>query len=330
MNETSDETTPDRPGGRDAEQAAERQEPEQAPEQTPEQMTQEKDSPEQTAAERPRPDHPAQQSDQKVSTTLAQETGGASVSAESHHLQAPEDQADDDQLPAVGTDTDATGPEIIGNRRGMFGSSLGNDTSGYGGLAQPVLFPAAAQRPYGGHFDEVADALERALGEAGGVSYDDAIQRVVVDRGELTLRVAREHLPAVARLLRDEPGLRFEFCSGVSGVHYPQETGSELHAVYHLASMTHAMRRLRLEVTCPDSDPHIPSIVKTYPAIDWHERETWDMFGIVFDGHPALTRILMPDDWPGHPQRKDYPLGGIPVEYKGATVPSPDQRRSYN
>ena len=63
---------------------------------------------------------------------------------------------------------------------------------------------------------------------------------------------------------------------------------------------------------------------------DWHERETWDLFGIVFDGHPALTRILMPDDWPGHPQRKDYPLGGIPVEYKGADIPPPDQRRSYN
>ena len=68
----------------------------------------------------------------------------------------------------------------------------------------------------------------------------------------------------------------------------------------------------------------------TYPTADWHERETWDFFGIVFDGHPALTRILMPDDWPGHPQRKDYPLGGIPVEYKGATIPPPDQRRSYS
>ena len=126
-----------------------------------------------------------------------------------------------------------------------------------------------------------------------------------------------------------DPHLRFEFCSSVSGVHYPADSGRELHAVYHLQSMTYN-RRIRLEVSAPDADPHIPSVVPTYPGADWHERETYDMFGIVFDGHPALTRILMPDDWPGHPQRKDYPLGGIDVEYHGATVPPPDQRRSYS
>ena len=99
--------------------------------------------------------------------------------------------------------------------------------------------------------------------------------------------------------------------------------------VYHLLSLTHN-RRIRVEVTAPDADPHIPSVVATYPTADWHERETWDFFGIVFDGHPALTRIEMPDDWPGHPQRKDYPLGGIDVEYKGAVIHPPDIRRSYN
>ena len=145
----------------------------------------------------------------------------------------------------------------------------------------------------------------------------------------MTVFVRREHLRDVAAALRDDPALRFEMCLSVSGVHYLHETGRELHAVYHLVSITHQSRRLRLEVTAPDADPHIPSVVPTWPGADWHERETWDMFGIVFDGHPALTRILMPDDWPGHPQRKDYPLGGVPVEYKGGTVPPPDERRSY-
>lgn len=140
----------------------------------------------------------------------------------------------------------------------------------------------------------------------------------------------REDLPVVMRALRDRPDLRFEMCMSVSGVHFPQDEGAELHVVYHLLSITHGGRRLRVEVTAPDADPHIPSVVATYPAADWHERETWDMFGVVFDGHPALTRILMPDDWAGHPQRKDYPLGGIPVEYKGGTVPPPDERRSYS
>jgi len=128
---------------------------------------------------------------------------------------------------------------------------------------------------------------------------------------------------------RDDAFLRFEVCMSVSGVHYPQERGAELHSVYHLMSFTHN-RRVRLEVSCPEEDAHIPSVVGTYPMADWHERETWDMFGIIYDGHPALTRILMPDDWKGHPQRKDYPLGGVDVEYKGAKVPAPDNRRSYS
>jgi NADH-quinone oxidoreductase subunit C len=150
-----------------------------------------------------------------------------------------------------------------------------------------------------------------------------------VYRNELTLHVRRERLPQVAQRLRDEPELRFELCLGVSGVHYPHETGRELHAVYHLQSITHN-RRVRLEVSAPDGDPHIPSLFSVYPTNDWHERETYDFFGIIFDGHPSLTRIEMPDDWHGHPQRKDYPLGGIPVEYKGAQIPPPDERRAYN
>lgn len=218
----------------------------------------------------------------------------------------------------------------VGVRHGMFGTHGTGDTSGYGGLTQAIAYPGDAQRPYGGWYDEVADALESALiGQSRDGGLEVAVPRVVIHRGEITFHVRREDLVAVATVLRDDERLRFEFCSGVSGVHYPEDTGRELHAVYHLLSMTHN-RRIRVEVTAPDADPHIPSIVPVYPTNDWHERETFDMFGIVFDGHPALTRILMPDDWPGHPQRKDYPLGGIPVEYKGGTVPPPDQRRSYS
>ena len=213
----------------------------------------------------------------------------------------------------------------VGVRTGMFGVHGTGDTSGYGGLTRAITYPGEAQRPFGGWYDEVADALEEAATSAG---LEVAVPSVVIDRGEITFHVRREDLVAVAQILRDDERLRFELCSGVSGVHYPEDTGRELHAVYHLLSMTHN-RRIRLEVTAPDADPHIPSTVAIYPTNDWHERETYDMYGLIFDGHPALTRILMPDDWPGHPQRKDYPLGGIPVEYKGASVPPPDQRRSY-
>ena len=218
-----------------------------------------------------------------------------------------------------------TSEEVIGRRQGMFGVQGSGDTSGYGGLTRTVELPGASEPPYGGWMDEVANALAERTRAAG---LEGAVEKVVVHRGEITFFVSRQHLAAVARLLRDDAALRFELLSGVSGVHYPDDRGRELHAVYHLLSMTHN-RRIRLEVTAPDADPHMPSVVATYPTADWHERETFDFFGIIFDGHPALTRIEMPDDWPGHPQRKDYPLGGIPVEYKGGTIPPPDQRRSY-
>lgn len=206
--------------------------------------------------------------------------------------------------------------------KGMWSRGAG-DTSGYGGITRSLQMPGSSEPPFD---DEAADAIHgRAL------EVVPALRgaRVLYDRGELTIYVDRAELPAVVKAFRDDAFLRFEICMSVSGVHYPQQTGAELHAVYHLISITHN-RRVRLEVTCPDADPHIPSVVATYPMADWHERETWDLFGIQFDGHPALTRILMPDDWEGHPQRKDYPLGGVDVEYKGARVPAPDNRRTYS
>ena len=208
--------------------------------------------------------------------------------------------------------------------RGMFGIQGSGDTSGYGGLVRRRTVVANATRPYGGWFDEVCDALEEAF-----PGLDGAIETVVVDRDELTLHIVPERIAEVCRTMRDDEALRFELCSSVSGVDYPgAEDGRRLHVAYHLTSMTYR-RRVRLEVAVNAERPHVPSVTSVYPTADWQEREAYDMFGIIFEGHPNLTRILMPDDWEGHPQRKDYPLGGIPVEYKGAEIPPPDRRRSY-
>jgi NADH-quinone oxidoreductase subunit C len=158
----------------------------------------------------------------------------------------------------------------------MFGVHGTPDTSGYGNLQVHKAPPIASEPPYGGYFDAVAQSLGRALQEdsalsAEGSGFGEAIERVVVDRGELTFHVRREHLLAVADKLLHDPALRFEIFSGVSGVHYPDEPGRELSAVYHLVSITHN-RRLRLEVRAPDTDPHIPSVTPAYPAANWHER----------------------------------------------------------
>ena len=211
----------------------------------------------------------------------------------------------------------------MSQNEGMFGVHGTGDTSGFGGLVRTGVSTGSSERPYGSYFDDVADDLERAYPD-----FNDAIEAVVVQNGELTLHVKREKLEEVARILRDNSNLQFEMCLGVSGVHYPEQSGRELHAVYPLLSISRN-RRIRLEVSVPDSDPHIPTLVEVWAGNNWHERETFDRFGIIFDGHAGLTRILMPDDWAGHPQRKDYPLGGIPVEFHGATIPAPSERRSY-
>ncbi|WP_019200578.1 NADH-quinone oxidoreductase subunit C [Tsukamurella sp. 1534] len=223
----------------------------------------------------------------------------------------------------------APAPDVVRTRRGMFSEGTG-DTSGYGRIRRPVAMPGQGAEPLPEGYGGVVAALRESLAETDGApAFADAVDAVVVYRGEVTLRVPREHLVAVAQRLRDEPDLRFEMCLGTSGVHFPEDAGAELRAVTHLQSITWG-RRLRLETCCPDDDPHVPSLFSVYPTVDWHERETFDFFGIVFDGHPSLTRIEMPDDWDGHPQRKDYPLGGIGVQFRGAEVAPPESRRSYS
>jgi len=220
--------------------------------------------------------------------------------------------------------SDSSQPDVIGVRRGMFGAAGSGDTSGYGRLVRPVTLPGSSPRPYGGYFDEVVDALAAALGDE---VFAAAVERVVVYRGELTLEVHRDRLPAVAQTLRNDPALRFELCLGVSGVHYPDETGRELHAVYHLLSITHN-HRLRLKAFCSsDERPIVDSVNDVWSSADWFEREAFDLYGILFRGHPDLRRLLTDYGFIGHPFRKDFPLiGNVEMRYdpaKGRVVYEP-------
>src|SRR5713226_3006874 len=121
-----------------------------------------------------------------------------------------------------------------------------------------------------------------------------------------TIYARREAVPAVARALRDAPGLQFDVLTELTCVDlYPREPRFEL--VYMLVS-TRARRRARVKVRLPASDARIDTASGIWPAANWLEREVWDLFGIVFDGHADLRRLLMPEDWDGYPLRKDYPV----------------------
>ena len=164
-------------------------------------------------------------------------------------------------------------------------------------------------------------------------------------KGETTVVVDTPRLPEAARYLRDELG--FNFLSDVSGADYlgwgdrdvsgyiGTPTGRDLNrpstqgyqrlpspkpkrfsVSYHLLALRESPVRVRLQVWVDEGEP-IPTVVTVWPTADWHEREAWDMYGIEFDGHPNMTRILLPEDWEGHPLRKDYPIGGEPVRFSG-------------
>jgi NADH-quinone oxidoreductase subunit C len=135
-----------------------------------------------------------------------------------------------------------------------------------------------------------------------------SVAEVIDFRGETTIVVPRQHLGRVAEYLVDEPGLRFSYLSDLTPVdRFPIEPRFELN--YHLLSLDRK-ERLRLRVRLSGSDPVVASVSSVWPTANWHEREAFDLFGIRFEGHPDLTRILMPDDWEGYPLRKDYPVEG--------------------
>lgn len=155
----------------------------------------------------------------------------------------------------------------------------------------------------------VLDSLRAAMP---GVSIADGASA----DGMPTIRVDRGDLIEVCRTLRDHPDLQFSFFVDVTVADYLPES-PRFEAVYHLAALgavfsqpagAAAARRLRIKVRIPDGDPRLPSLTAVYPAAGWPEREVYDLFGVTFDDHPDLRRILMPDDWEGFPLRKDYPV----------------------
>jgi NADH-quinone oxidoreductase subunit C len=158
------------------------------------------------------------------------------------------------------------------------------------------------------------------LAERLGERFDD----VLVARGEVTVTVERDRLLDALRRLRDDEGVAFTWLSDVSCTDWPGRD-PRVWMAYHLRSPDLAVR-VRVKVGLPPDDLSVASAVDLFPAANWHEREVYDFFGVTFDGHPDLQRILMPDEWVGHPLRKDHPLGGVPTQYKGAFVPPPDER----
>lgn len=147
---------------------------------------------------------------------------------------------------------------------------------------------------------------------------------VVEYRGETTILVPAPHIAVVCQLLRDAPELRYDLLSDLTAVDWP-EREPRYDVVYHLVGIaTHAVIRLKVRVGAEGEDhPEIPTVCGVWLAANWCEREVYDLFGIVFTGHPDLRRILMPEDWTTHPLRKDYPLTGItlPEPHWGGQVP---------
>jgi NADH-quinone oxidoreductase subunit C len=148
-----------------------------------------------------------------------------------------------------------------------------------------------------------ADALIASLQQA---VPDARFEAAASIDAQPTLFVSAEHLPEAARALRDRSDLAFALLAELTAVDYWPRT-PRYEVIYILVSLAHR-RRLRLKVQLPAEDPHVATVTGIWPGANWLEREVWDLFGIVFDGHPDPRRLLMPEDWDGYPLRKDYPV----------------------
>jgi NADH-quinone oxidoreductase subunit C len=163
-------------------------------------------------------------------------------------------------------------------------------------VPEPVTTPE--QKPTPSH---LVTALQR--------EHDGWVSEIVEAHGEVTATVPREHIVAVCGALKSGAEAQFNFLADLCGVDRGVEEEPRFAVNYHLFSTTRH-HRLRLKVLINESDPHVPTVTGVWRTANWHERETFDLLGIIFDGHPDLRRILLPDDWQGHALRKDFPLRG--------------------
>jgi NADH-quinone oxidoreductase subunit C len=145
----------------------------------------------------------------------------------------------------------------------------------------------------------------------------EAVVSTTLFRGEHTVVVPRERIVDVLTLLRDDPALRYDLLSDLCGVDYldyPRHDGPRLAVVYNVYAVARR-DRIRVKVFVDVEDAHVPTVEGVYPTANWHERETWDLFGIVFDGHSNLCKILTPEDLVGHPLRKDHSIEQIEIAF---------------
>lgn len=142
--------------------------------------------------------------------------------------------------------------------------------------------------------------------------YPENVIEVTYSAGEPVVRLGGERFVEIMRVLRDHPELLFDYLSNLTAVHWP-ERAKPFEVVYHLFSIS-KKHRLTLKVDVAEGG-ETPTACSVWPTVNWHEREVFDLFGVRFTGHPDMTRILMPDEWNGHPLRKDYPLEGNPGDH---------------
>jgi NADH-quinone oxidoreductase subunit C len=136
-----------------------------------------------------------------------------------------------------------------------------------------------------------------------------AVTEVIEAFGETTIVVPREQIVETCQYLKTAPGIEFNMLSDLCGVDRGPEEEPRFEVNYQLFSTT-KYHRLRLKVLLNEADAHVPTVTGVWRTANWHERETYDLFGVIFDNHPDLRRILLPDDWEGHALRKDFPLRG--------------------